>query len=625
MAPVKSEVEPITEAQAIFEAQEDDQDELHPTKHNQGQLRSALAFLEYWAWEAAGIFVSAALIISIVTVLRKYNGRQQPSWKYISLNSLVAWLSTLSKACLLFAVSNGLGQMKWVWFSRQSRTLSDLDTFDLASRGLSGSVALLWLVKGRHLAAIGSLAMIFSIGFDPFVQNLVHYVPHYREDPSQVSLLASTRGYNTVGPLLGGDTFYVDPILKANVYSALFNLDPTLPWSKPQHTCPTGNCTWDAMASLEIGASCSNITSQLKSTCFESKDASSDFGVPYPNCTLSLKSGVTLWYLPDGGAAQPIVYIFAAGSNQNPTEGGGISTEIGNNTLFIATECVLQPLVQSFKASVNMGVYQEERLEKWTAINRTLDGDYALTLKPDLQENFAMNGTQIFGIGWEAMRAIESFVTDLFNGYVVAGSDHFSFERSGDGVGTYAATDTLEAIFYKNLTNSNCPENDQLTCAIKNVASAMSKTIRDGAFTGNVSYEPLSSSQFTRGTTAGRTMVTITYVAIHWRWLVLPVAVWLLGALSCLCSAWSTHRVHIQTWMSSSLPLAIRPIRSSPNFRGKGYDDVEIDASGRKQTETGVQSYRDLVFYNKSLKDYSQRATRMNVKLEAIGKHDNFC
>lgn len=154
MAPVKSEVEPITEAQAIFEAQEDDQDELHPTKHNQGQLRSALAFLEYWAWEAAGIFVSAALIISIVTVLRKYNGRQQPSWKYISLNSLVAWLSTLSKACLLFAVSNGLGQMKWVWFSRQSRTLSDLDTFDLASRGLSGSVALLWLVKGRYVPAI---------------------------------------------------------------------------------------------------------------------------------------------------------------------------------------------------------------------------------------------------------------------------------------------------------------------------------------------------------------------------------------------------------------------------------------------------------------------------------------
>lgn len=50
--------------------------------------------------------------------------------------------------------------------------------------------------------------MIFSIGFDPFVQNLVHYVPHYREDPSQVSLLASTRGYNTVGPLLGGDSTF---------------------------------------------------------------------------------------------------------------------------------------------------------------------------------------------------------------------------------------------------------------------------------------------------------------------------------------------------------------------------------------------------------------------------------
>jgi hypothetical protein len=51
--------------------------------------------------------------------------------------------------------------------------------------------------------------MILSIGFDPFVQNLVHYVPHNIEDPSEVSLLASTRVYNTVGPLSGGSGMFV--------------------------------------------------------------------------------------------------------------------------------------------------------------------------------------------------------------------------------------------------------------------------------------------------------------------------------------------------------------------------------------------------------------------------------
>jgi hypothetical protein len=70
---------------------------------------SALAIFNPWAWEVAGILAPAVLIIYIVIILAQYDGQRQPSWKLISLNSLVSWPSTLSMACVLFSVSDGIG------------------------------------------------------------------------------------------------------------------------------------------------------------------------------------------------------------------------------------------------------------------------------------------------------------------------------------------------------------------------------------------------------------------------------------------------------------------------------------------------------------------------------------
>jgi hypothetical protein len=103
--------------QAVAQNQEDNQDEPKPTKQREGKLWSVLELCKPWAWEVAGILASAGLIVSIVIILGKYDGQRQPSWRLISLNSLVSWLSTLSKACVLFSISDGIGQMKWVWFS----------------------------------------------------------------------------------------------------------------------------------------------------------------------------------------------------------------------------------------------------------------------------------------------------------------------------------------------------------------------------------------------------------------------------------------------------------------------------------------------------------------------------
>ncbi|KAJ6171363.1 hypothetical protein N7470_000430 [Penicillium chermesinum] len=445
---------PTTEPQEVHPGVDSSQlHEDHPARYEllsssnkQRNRRPLLAALRSWGWEAAGIIVSAAIIIAIVAILRKYNRRPQQGWKHISLNSAISWLSTLAKACVVFSVSQGIGQLKWVWVSKRSRPLSDLDAFDMASRGATGSAFLLWLVKGG-IALLGSLSMVLAIGFDPFIQNLVHYVPGNIDSPSEISILGNTSLYNTAGPLTGGDTYYVDPILKANVYSALFNTDPAQPWAVPQYTCPTGNCTWDPIATLEIRALCSDLTSSLSTSCTQ--------GQRYTNCTVSLDSGVALWYLTSGGAARPrvinvlsgssktfyknssfpvIQYILAKGSNDNPSVGGGISTEIGDNTQFVATECVLQPGIRSFRSTVIMGKYQETRLAEWPVLNNTVEHlSYAYTFTPPWNESLGAKENQTFGLGFEAWNSISVFLEFLFAGYISAGSDAFNFQPLQSG------------------------------------------------------------------------------------------------------------------------------------------------------------------------------------------------
>jgi hypothetical protein len=117
----------------------------HKTLPNSSALHAAN---DYWSWDIFGIFSSAAILIGIAIILNQFDGKRQPSWEHVSLNSLISWLSTAAKLFLLVPVSRSLGQLKWVWFAETERPLSDLEKFDFASRGITGSVKLLWKLKG---------------------------------------------------------------------------------------------------------------------------------------------------------------------------------------------------------------------------------------------------------------------------------------------------------------------------------------------------------------------------------------------------------------------------------------------------------------------------------------------
>lgn len=84
---------------------------------------------------------------------------------------------------------------------------------------------------------------------------------------------------------------------KSNVYNAIMNSDSQKPWSIPQYSCPSANCTWPPAASLDAYALCTDITHELVTACHETGPDERIEGIT--NCTITLpKSNLTGWYVP---------------------------------------------------------------------------------------------------------------------------------------------------------------------------------------------------------------------------------------------------------------------------------------------------------------------------------------
>ncbi|KAG8631205.1 hypothetical protein KVT40_000345 [Elsinoe batatas] len=88
-----------------------------------------------WAYEVAACCISAITLAGVVILLWTRQNKPLPDWPaLITLNSIIAVLTTIMKGSMIFAVAEGISQLKWSWFLRP-RSLADLSTYDSASRG----------------------------------------------------------------------------------------------------------------------------------------------------------------------------------------------------------------------------------------------------------------------------------------------------------------------------------------------------------------------------------------------------------------------------------------------------------------------------------------------------------
>ncbi|KAF6796339.1 hypothetical protein CSOJ01_13257 [Colletotrichum sojae] len=130
-----------------------------------------------WAFEIACILLSCLLFIAIVSILWIFNDGTLPDWPLrITLNSFVAFLTTLATAAFAVPVSTAMGQMQWIWFNRETpQPLYDLHIVDQASRGAWGSFLLLSRIRLQHFVAIGALVLAISGLTSPLTQLAINY------------------------------------------------------------------------------------------------------------------------------------------------------------------------------------------------------------------------------------------------------------------------------------------------------------------------------------------------------------------------------------------------------------------------------------------------------------------
>ncbi|KAI9375755.1 hypothetical protein BJX61DRAFT_78033 [Aspergillus egyptiacus] len=503
----------------------------------------------------------------------------------MSLNSLISWLSTIFRACIIVSTSEALGQLKWVWFAQeQARPVHELRVYDSASRGLYGAMELIWALRARHFAVLGSLAVILAVAVDPFAQNLVYYYQDMVDDASQRALLGRSTYYDVVGtgdPLMNPQ---VDSILKANVYNSLLNNDPQKPWSIPQYSCPSGNCTWDPIVSLEARALCANVTNFLSLSCGPT---------PVPNgqrdtatCTFSLPGNRTqvsleFFYINETAIEDVAVESTLFASSGLGINGGLVYTnrslgviqfvarEIPSKGILShsplpgtgveATECAIVPVVQSFRASVQNNVYTDSTLATW-AFSTTNDGDHIL--QPPWGHELRMDSSQTFSINFLSGMQINNFIDEIFTGYYWRGIIHRAYEV-GVPYPSYAVRDILQALAEGDVVGCGDDLPSRLNCTMKNVAQAVTKTFRDSAYSLN--------TENNTGVAVGRAHISVTHIAVRWEWIMLLILVWTLGVLLLVGTLWKVRRGRVPRWKNDPLPLLFlysEPLHERPGAAG---------------------------------------------------------
>lgn len=114
----------------------------------------------WWAWELLAASLSIVSTAALIVVLKESDQKKQQTIRVgkaeLTLNAVVAAISTIIRTSLTVTVAGALDQSAWNWFatSRSGTTVSsgkpinDLDIFGGASSDSWSSLRLLWRTRG---------------------------------------------------------------------------------------------------------------------------------------------------------------------------------------------------------------------------------------------------------------------------------------------------------------------------------------------------------------------------------------------------------------------------------------------------------------------------------------------
>ncbi|OCK87643.1 uncharacterized protein K441DRAFT_622702 [Cenococcum geophilum 1.58] len=180
-----------------------------------------------------------------------------------SPSSIVALLVSVMKGAIMIPIASSLGQLKWRFFSSGSdryRKLGRFETFDNASRGVLGSISLLFALRFWHLASLGALITVLLLSMDTLIQNSIS---HTKDIVDHQAWVLRTNQYNTISKYPLGDG---QPLPSNNVMATISGemnwLNGTGAFSQ-RYYCGTGNCTFPKYQTLKAEHQCVDVTDRI--------------------------------------------------------------------------------------------------------------------------------------------------------------------------------------------------------------------------------------------------------------------------------------------------------------------------------------------------------------------------
>jgi len=272
----------LTESSPEFHNLVMTEDESHPSRHPH-------ASSVWWTPEILSLLLSIGSIVMIIVVLAQADGKPPPEWPLgTTLNTFLAFFTSLAKFAFMIPVAEGLGQLKWMWFAApRPRPLSDFQTFDDASRGAFGSLKLLVRFKGvlACLAAIITLSGFFT---STVTQQAVVYSSRLAESANGTASIARATTFS----LYDGNQLVIRPHdttreKEALVNGAFYVAEEEFPPVAP--TCSSGDCKWPSYGSLAICSEAANLTAVGNSTVLtDLRNITSQRALEAFNSTLSM-------------------------------------------------------------------------------------------------------------------------------------------------------------------------------------------------------------------------------------------------------------------------------------------------------------------------------------------------
>ena len=452
-----------------------------------------------WTQELISIFSSLAAIIAAFLILYFSNGT---SWTtgFITLNSVLALLTTIAVALLYSAVIPATTQLGWLHY-RGGRPLEDFERFWQATQGIMGPLRLIKLRKKHKLASVGAVIMLSLLAAHTLVQQMVRY-PEHAVDVGLPAKLKICTSYNLTSP--GVIALVPDPAksMTAAISNGQNNLDTVV--FQPKTVCPTGNCTYPLASTLAFHSKCIDISNTTRKHC-STESAGSNCTYLLPNDGPSLSQSNSLFNISasveNSGAVNDSKRIFPG----IPEQLMSVKAIIHQQGEVYAQQCILYPTVDQIQASEVDGVLTEHTISSW--YNSTPIG-------PETPM-WVLNPPGVAGgpfeMSWLSVIALQNYLSlGLYSGDITGGTDQNIYSEGSD-------TTTLKRSYAAMQSHS-------LPTHFANVAQTMSYDARASQTSGG---QPETSANTVKGTSTKNKQ----YVHVEWWWFSLLVILWLASSI----------------------------------------------------------------------------------------------